>query len=588
MASETPLTDDNVLFKNIDGEQKITEIESYCMNCGDNGTTRMLLTVIPHFREVVVMAFDCPHCGFRNNEVQPAAALAELGVHQTIRVDAKEELSRQVVKSESASVRFEELDFEIPAQKGVLTTIEGLLQSAIEGLSQNQDERKVGRARLFALHGGHLSCSILLRTDPSNSIDQEAQPEVYAKIQEIIGELQVYVDGTRPFTMVLDDPAGNSYIENPRAPLDDPKVRRTTYKRTAEQMIAMGFTPEDEEPAEELPFHEQIHSFPGNCSNCHAPCETKMHMLDIPHFKEVIIMAISCDACGYKSNEVKAGGAISAKGKRITLKMTDIEDLSRDILKSETCGLKIPEVDLELTSGTLGGRFTTIEGLLTQVLEELQQRSEFISGDSATDESKSRFEAFLGKLRKVLAMEINPVTLILDDPLANSHLQNPYAPDDDPNMTIEEYERSWEQNEVYGLNDIKIDGYQSDAADKPEADAAASELRVTYITPQNEAVTVEAREGTNLLDLAHMHQIDLEGACEGSLACSTCHLIVQDPAMYDKLEEPSDEENDMLDLAFGLTETSRLGCQIVMTKDLDGIVVRIPSATRNVQQAKLK
>ncbi|KAI8924547.1 putative YAH1-ferredoxin of the mitochondrial matrix [Entophlyctis helioformis] len=112
-------------------------------------------------------------------------------------------------------------------------------------------------------------------------------------------------------------------------------------------------------------------------------------------------------------------------------------------------------------------------------------------------------------------------------------------------------------------------------------------LKVTYITPQDGPITVEAKEGTNLLDLAHYKNIDLEGACEGSLACSTCHVIV-DPEFYSKLEEPSDEENDMLDLAFGLTDTSRLGCQIIMRKDLDGIVVRIPSATRNVQQAKLK
>ncbi|KAJ3092851.1 mitochondrial matrix iron-sulfur protein [Quaeritorhiza haematococci] len=67
---------------------------------------------------------------------------------------------------------------------------------------------------------------------------------------------------------------------------------------------------------------------------------------------------------------------------------------------------------------------------------------------------------------------------------------------------------------------------------------------------------------------------------------STGHVIV-DQEYYDKLEEPSDEENDMLDLAFGLTETSRLGCQVEMCKELDGITVRIPSATRNVQQEKL-
>ncbi|KAI8908994.1 2Fe-2S ferredoxin-type domain-containing protein, partial [Gorgonomyces haynaldii] len=110
---------------------------------------------------------------------------------------------------------------------------------------------------------------------------------------------------------------------------------------------------------------------------------------------------------------------------------------------------------------------------------------------------------------------------------------------------------------------------------------------ITFITPQNELEHVMAKEGTNLLDLAHANDIDLEGACEGSLACSTCHVILEQEH-FDRLEEPSDEENDMLDLAFGLTETSRLGCQIKVTKSMDGMKVRIPSATRNVQQAKLK
>lgn len=81
--------------------------------------------------------------------------------------------------------------------------------------------------------------------------------------------------------------------------------------------------------------------------------------------------------------------------------------------------------------------------------------------------------------------------------------------------------------------------------------------------------------------LAHENDIDLEGACEGSLACSTCHLILE-PEYYNKLEEPSDEENDMLDLAFGLTETSRLGCQVKLAPELDGMTVVIPSATRNM------
>lgn len=94
-------------------------------------------------------------------------------------------------------------------------------------------------------------------------------------------------------------------------------------------------------------------------------------------------------------------------------------------------------------------------------------------------------------------------------------------------------------------------------------------------------VTVEAPLGENLLEVAHSNEIDLEGACEGSLACSTCHVIVEDQAYYDKIPEPDDDENDMLDLAFGLTDTSRLGCQVIATEELDGMHVTIPSATRN-------
>ena len=70
------------------------------------------------------------------------------------------------------------------------------------------------------------------------------------------------------------------------------------------------------------------------------------------------------------------------------------------------------------------------------------------------------------------------------------------------------------------------------------------------------------------------------GACGGSCACSTCHVIVENA---EKMDEPDDDENDMLDLAFGLTETSRLGCQVKMNKELDGLRVKLPSMTRNLQ-----
>ena len=92
---------------------------------------------------------------------------------------------------------------------------------------------------------------------------------------------------------------------------------------------------------------------------------------------------------------------------------------------------------------------------------------------------------------------------------------------------------------------------------------------------------VDASLGASVLQVARRHDIDIEGACEGSLACSTCHVIV-DAEWYDLLKEASEDEDDMLDLAFNLTQTSRLGCQIIITEELDGLTVRLPAATRNL------
>ena len=92
---------------------------------------------------------------------------------------------------------------------------------------------------------------------------------------------------------------------------------------------------------------------------------------------------------------------------------------------------------------------------------------------------------------------------------------------------------------------------------------------------------VEAPLGLSVLEIAHKNAIDIEGACEGSLACSTCHVIV-DPQWYELLNEASEDEEDMLDLAFNLTVTSRLGCQIVISEELDGLTVQLPAATRNL------
>jgi 2Fe-2S ferredoxin len=99
--------------------------------------------------------------------------------------------------------------------------------------------------------------------------------------------------------------------------------------------------------------------------------------------------------------------------------------------------------------------------------------------------------------------------------------------------------------------------------------------KITFIERNGNRKTVEAPMGLSLLEIAHKNDVDLEGACEGSLACSTCHLIIESE-WFDALPEPSADEEDMLDLAFGLTKTSRLGCQIIVTDEMDGLVVSLP------------
>ncbi|KAG0457958.1 hypothetical protein HPP92_023115 [Vanilla planifolia] len=106
-------------------------------------------------------------------------------------------------------------------------------------------------------------------------------------------------------------------------------------------------------------------------------------------------------------------------------------------------------------------------------------------------------------------------------------------------------------------------------------------ISVTFVGKDGEEKTIRVPVGMSMLEAAHENDIELEGACEGSLACSTCHVIVMDVGYYNKLEDPTDEENDMLDLAFALTETSRLGCQVIAKPELDGMRLALPAATRN-------
>lgn len=106
--------------------------------------------------------------------------------------------------------------------------------------------------------------------------------------------------------------------------------------------------------------------------------------------------------------------------------------------------------------------------------------------------------------------------------------------------------------------------------------------KMTFVHPDGSEQEVEAPSGISVLEVARIFDVPIEGACEGSLACSTCHVVVEQE-YFDMLSEATEDEEDMLDLAFGLTETSRLGCQIMLSDELEGLRVKLPSGTRNVQ-----
>lgn len=427
------------LFKDISADNEDwepTEIESLCMNCFQNGTTRLLLTRIPFFKEIIVSSFSCPNCCWTNTEIQSAGRIQDQGICYTLKVRTKQDLNREVVKADSATTRIPELDFEIPpfTQKGALSTVEGLLDRAVAGLEQDQPVRRA--------------------TDP----------EVAEKIDEFIQKLRKLKEVENEFTVVIEDPSGNSFVENPAAPQKDEALTVSRFKRTVQQDIQLGLKADDdldEEPSgnDLEAMRNEVLVFDTNCPECNAPASTNMKLVQIPHFKEVIIMATNCDSCGHRTNEVKSGGATEELGTKITLHITDPSDMTRDVLKSETCSVAIPELEFELGMAAVGGKFTTLEGLLKDIKDLIVAKNPFICGDSSTTDRVQKLNEFGEKIDKVMAGEMD-VRVILDDPAGNSYLQNVYAPEPDPEMTIEKYTRSFEQNEELGLNDMKTEGYE--------------------------------------------------------------------------------------------------------------------------------
>jgi len=168
-------------------------------------------------------------------------------------------------------------------------------------------------------------------------------------------------------------------------------------------------------------------------------------------------MATLCESCGHRTNEVKSGGGIEPQGVRIEVTITGKEDFSRDILKSETCDMEIPELELEAGPAVLGGRFTTVEGIIVSMKQQLSSSTAF-TGDSSDPDIVKRMKAFIAQLDEVLNGQ-KKVTLVLDDPAGNSYVQSLSDDGSDDRLKITKYDRSFEQNEELGFNDMKVDNY---------------------------------------------------------------------------------------------------------------------------------
>lgn len=503
--------------------------------------------------------------------------------------DFAQDLNRQLIKSNNGIFHVPHLNFEIPrhTQQGVFTTLEGMLYKAEEDLSA---------------------------TLP---LYQAQAPEQAPALEAFCEKLRGLRDeANMPYEVVLDDPAGNSFLENPLAPHNDPGLSAVYYTRNVQQNHSLGLYAENagdgvsaenaasagvgdlDDPGEgaaasggaaqtEWRIHpgalqgsqavtseqytssdpklrkhgalireatggaaatvqhrtggagqsapmgsgllfdssradnlKEVMTFPVDCFACGAGGESRMCVTDVPHFREIILMAFSCEKCGFRDVEVKAGGAVPEHGTVITLKLDGGDsmavDLRRDVIKSDSASIEIPELEFEIEHGSLGGMYTTVEGLLGCVEDRLKASNRFSleSGDSARGavvagsaaasdaadaaakakaagvaaaaEAKKDSDAFAAWWERFQACKSGetPFTLIVRDPMSSSYIWSPWEDEEtgdksaDPRMTIERYERTHQEQLDMGLVDMKTENYGELPAveeDEEEAPEAAQE-----------------------------------------------------------------------------------------------------------------
>lgn len=370
-------------------------------------------------------------------------------------VQNEDDMQRQVVRSDVSIFKVETLGIEMPKGESQMSTVEGVIQKIHESLSSEQPLRKV------------------------------QAPEMHDALAPIIENLEKIINREGyPFTVSLDDPTGNSWIA-PTANDRGTNYRRRDYPRTREQNEELGIAADPEagkhegaaltegagDPEDLDIVDGKVYTIAAECPGCSKTCSVNMKKVNIPHFKEVILWGTSCEHCGYRTSEVKTGGAVPEKGRKITLKVENTVDLNRDILKSDTCALHSDELEVTVQPGTLGGRFTTVEGLLTEIRDQLHGQIFDVDdatgsgGDSMVASDKEKWNRFFARLDSAINGDMK-FSITLQDPLGNSYVQDVCSPAPDHQIVIEEYTRTDEEEDDLGLKDMKVEGYEADEGNK--------------------------------------------------------------------------------------------------------------------------
>ncbi|OAF70853.1 Zinc finger protein ZPR1 [Intoshia linei] len=319
MDSQSPKIGETISYTQL--KDNVTNIQSLCPNCFKTGETKLLLSKIKHFGDIIISSFICDHCHLKNTDVSPSIPIQSSGTRIEITITTKADMNRQVVKTKYARIIVPVLEFEREPSYGEITTIEGLLSNAIIHINKN--------AKIIA----------------------KGNPDVIQNIVEFVEKMQDLMSVKSSWLLIIDDVSGNSYVENIKYPKTDSNLIIMPYFRNKEQNEQVGiFTPQEEYKVgpgfgvEETITNvttDEVNCMQVSCPNCDAVGQNNVKLVDIPFFKEIILMAFCCDECGFRDSEVKGGLSFDEKGKRLTLTITKKNDLSRDFLtiRSETKAL---------------------------------------------------------------------------------------------------------------------------------------------------------------------------------------------------------------------------------------------------------